>query len=183
MTYRLLLFILRIYVRQYNRNGRMNGIMLRSFLKLHMVGNDVVAELVEEDVPSIVGVDLVEYRLGVGHLEASLLQKRNCLFELLQGHSSVLAGVDLVEHKPIVRVVSQILNQVFELRLGNIVVAVRRGSLQGGLGSIEGPDEDGLKLKELWKLDDISDSLVDLCQTEVPVPVDVEVRPVLCCLS
>ena len=71
------------------------------------------------------------------------------------------------------------MDEVFELGLRNVVVSVLGGGLQGGLGSGEGPDQDGFEFEQLGELDDISDSLVDFSQAEVFVAVDVEVGPVL----
>ena len=160
-------------------NSDSDSALSPSFLELHIVFYRIVAELVEQDVTAVVCVDLVEYHLGVWHLQPSLLQDRSCLLELGHRDPSVLACVDLVEYEPVVGVLSQILDQVFELSLGNIVVSILRGSLECSFSSVECSDEDRFEFKEFWKLDDIPDSLVDFCQAEIAVAVDIEVGPVL----
>ena len=48
-----------------------------------MVLNDVVAELVEEDVSSMIFVNCVEYGLRIRHIHTLLLQQGDCLYELV----------------------------------------------------------------------------------------------------
>jgi hypothetical protein len=45
-----------------------------------------------------------------------------CEFGL--GDTAIFAGVDLVEDEPVVSVLLQVLDEVFELGLGDVVVAV-----------------------------------------------------------
>lgn len=88
-----------------------------------MIFEDPMAELVEKNLPSMVGVDLVESLLGVGDLQTASIQRRDCLLELVQRNSAVLAGIDFVENDPVAGVILQVLDEVFELSLGNVVVS------------------------------------------------------------
>ena len=80
---------------------------------------------------------------------------------------------------PVVSVLSEILQQVFEFGLGDVVVSVFGGCLEDCFGCVEGPDGDWFEGGQLGDLDYIVKSLIDLGQTEVAVSVDVEVGPVL----
>ena len=144
-----------------------------------MIFDNVVAELVEEDVSSVVFVNGVKNGMGIRHVHALLLQQGHCLHELCLRHPPVPAGVDLVEDVPVVGVLSEVLEQIFELGFGDVVVAVFGGCLQNCFGGVEGPDDDWFEGGQFGDLDDIVESLVDLGQTEVAVVVDIEVGPVL----
>ena len=168
-----------ILVEECNKIGCVRLVWGLSLNEFHFIFDGVVAELVEEDVSAVVCVDSVENGLGVGHPQSPLLQQGGGLREFGHRHPPVPAGVDLVEHEPVVGVFPQVLDQVFELGLRHVVVPVHRGGLEGGLGSGEGPDQDRLELEQLGQLDDVPDSLVDFGQAEVFVAVDVEVGPVL----
>jgi hypothetical protein len=66
-----------------------------------------------------------------------------------------------------------------ELCLGDIVVAEGVLGLDLVLGCRVGPDDDWFQLEQLWQLQHVSDSLVNLSQTQVAVTVDVELAVVL----
>ena len=80
---------------------------------------------------------------------------------------------------PVVNVLPEVLQQVFELGFGHVVVSVFGGCFEDCFGCVEGPDDDWFEGGQFGDLDDIVESLVDLGQTEVAVVVDVEVGPVL----
>ena len=150
-----------------------------SLVEFHLVFYGVVAELVEEDVAAMVGVYFVEGFSGVGHSQSPLPQQGSCILELSSRHPPVPACVYLFEHEPVVGVFLQVFQKVFELTPRHVVIPVFGLCLQGGLGSCEGSDQDGFEFEELGQLDDIPDSLVDLCQAENAVAVDIEEGPVL----
>jgi hypothetical protein len=84
------------------------------------------------------------------------------------------ADVESVEEDPVVVVLPEVDEQVSELCLGDVVVAESVRGFDFALCCSVGPDDDWLQLEQLWQLEHISDSLVDLRQAEVAVVVHVE---------
>jgi hypothetical protein len=84
------------------------------------------------------------------------------------------ADVESVEEDPVVVVLPEVDEQVSELCLGDVVVAESVRGFDFALRCSVGPDYDWLQLEQLWQLEHISDSLVDLRQAEVAVVVHVE---------
>lgn len=66
-----------------------------------MVFQGPLAELVEQDKPSMVVIDLSEHFLGVRNLNTMLGKNRGGLLELFRRYSFVFAGVDLIEDDPV----------------------------------------------------------------------------------
>lgn len=137
-----------------------------------------VAKLIEEYVPSVVVVDLVEDHLRVRYVHSEALEDGDCGLELLKCHSAVVACVDCLECLPVLVVLSEIKDQELELCLGNVVISMRICGLELVFGSVEGANDDGLECEQSWQFHNIPQSLIYFSQTQVAVVVDVDVGPV-----
>ena len=154
-------------------------IRISLFLQNHMVLDCVMTKLVEENVSSVVCIDLVESRLRVRQLQSFLLQQRHGLLELGHRNSPVSAGIDLVEHEPVVGVLPQVLDQILELSLRNIVVSVFGGSLESSFCCIKGPNDDWFEDGQFGQLHNIMYSLINFSQAKIAIIIDIEIRPIL----
>lgn len=143
-----------------------------------MVFDGPMAELVEKNFPAMVGVDLVESLLGVEDLQTASIQRRDCLLELVQRNSTIMVDIDFIENDPAAGVILQVLDEVFELTLGNVFVSRWVLGFQCGLRNVECLEDDWLKCEEFWELEDIPHALVGFSQTEVPISVGIEGGPV-----
>lgn len=143
-----------------------------------MVFDGPMAELVEKNFPAMVGVDLVESLLGVEDLQTASIQRRDCLLELVQRNSTIMVDIDFIENDPAAGVILQVLDEVFELTLGNVFVSHWVLGFQCGLRNVECLEDDWLKFEEFWELEDIPHALVGFSQTEVPISVGIEGGPV-----
>lgn len=140
-----------------------------------------IAKLSEGDV--LFGVVVLQqffkFCFGVFDLNAPSCQMRLAGDELGFAESAVLesllgADVESVEEDPVVVVLPEVDEQVSELCLGDVVVAESVRGFDFALCCSVGPDDHWLQLEQLWQLEHISDSLVDLRQAEVAVVVHVE---------
>mmetsp|Transcript_91454 Transcript_91454/g.255459 ORF Transcript_91454/g.255459 Transcript_91454/m.255459 type:complete len:613 (+) Transcript_91454:72-1910(+) len=138
---------------------------------------DVCAELDEEDLAAVVGVDLLELLLCLlrRHLQA---QRAHAGGELAAVDAAVGARVDLLEDLEQLGEPEDVQQQRVELGLLDPVVAV--AVLQGGL--LVGAHEGRLRVQPLRPrapLDHLDDHLVDLGQADDVVPVVVQAAPQL----
>ena len=151
-----------------------------------------VGELVKEDETTVVRVDLLEGLRRVRNLLAPALNQRHRLLELRKLHTAVPRRVDLREHRPQLEVVVQVHQQHAELGELDVVVRVRPPSnrlwvrgLVRRFGVSMRAQNDWLQiLRDLPKPKDIQASGMDFSNRQVPVAVWVKApEKLLSCLE
>ena len=139
--------------------------------------NDVLTELGEGD--ALVGSEflknLLELGTGIGDVQLPVVdQQRRALDELSLVDHALTSLIDGLEVLPELVVESQVDQGKLECTSTHQTFDSWVLAPDFEEGGLVGSHDDWLGVKEFWQFEDISESLVDLCQREPVVAVDIK---------
>ena len=148
-------------------------------MHIEVLPDSPIAEFVKQDESSVITVDLLEGGFRVLHVNTPFGQNWDGKFKLILTDPSVVACIYSTEGSPVLIILFEIEQQVFELCLGNVIISMRVCGFEFILGHLEGSHDYWLKLEELWNLDDISEPLVHFSQAQVTIAIHVKGGPIV----
>ena len=145
-------------------------------LKVKIFLDRPVAELVEQNLSTAISVNFGKFSLWVINWSNPLF---DCFFsftELFEVDSSIATLVDNLECLPVLKPLSQCEKENSELSELDVVSTILTSG-NGILGDLECPHNCWFSIKDTLKKEDIADTLVDLSERSVPIPVVIDGAP------
>lgn len=130
--------------------------------KIHAIFDWPLHKLFKKDHSMAIWISLFEGFFRIINFYSPFLHQRNSLFELVVANSSIIIRINSVETNPILIVLPKIVQQIFELSFGDIIITVFiLGWWYLSCGLVCSHD-DWFQVKHWRNLNDVPESFINL---------------------